>query len=681
MNNEKEIVNKNKRIALKKLIDEMNKEKLSVLRNFLDQSSIIYDKEINDYYKLVNNLKKKLNKHTKEIVLSKCDEIDKAFDELINGLSNGSTTAFNKFTQNIFNIAKPISVGLALNTAVKLAPTPVTKLVPMGIGVLYSGYKICKNQKYKRIISKETKLNLMLQNCEFKYNEKGTLIDTRFTKEEQDLIRAKLKEMGVNFVDLGYNSLRTAIYSLSTDQKIQLIMHLQGKQNLVEFNKELKKYNKSPFLAKKRSIPITTVFTTGALEQLGVLNIIQITGLSALNGFLASELTKRITNNNITLSALAGLLMTSSTMANPDSQIIQAETFLIGSIITGVFTGIVSAVKNIKNSVDNNKLTKVYLQIEQEKYGELDNEEKKLLADYINSPEISEKIGESIMIDILVKYIENNLKIKLEPRPKNVYQLKLVVNNLKPGQKRKIHSLMEEFKHFNKHPNNQFLHFLEKALKATGMTAILGLAGFSVVDIFTKGEFLNNIYDQLYFYDSPFGNYDVIETEINKSSITMGDIDYSSGKVREYHFRGNVEDFPELLNLDGGTYNQEELFWLYKNAHTYSSTSAPAFEWSGNVSAEQLCQNLNSMKLDDLRVIKSQFDIFNGAKSSDSLTKFGKHLETLIASREKDIMFSEIGSGVAIGVAGSSYVSDMHERKNKEKENNKMLGTVHSKRK
>ena len=147
----KQVINKNRRIALKKLVESMNDEKLVILQMFLDESSIDYDEDIVDYYKLVDKLKKTLGKETKKIVLNKCLEIDKAFENLISGLSNGSTTSFETFTKNLYNVVKPVSIGLALNTAVKLAPTPVTKLVPMSIGVLYSGYKLCKNHKYKMI--------------------------------------------------------------------------------------------------------------------------------------------------------------------------------------------------------------------------------------------------------------------------------------------------------------------------------------------------------------------------------------------------------------------------------------------------------------------------------------------------------------------------------------------------
>lgn len=353
----KQTIAKNKKIALKKLIDEMDDEKIVLLQMFLDDSSIQYDNNILEYRKLVDSLKKNLDKDTKKIVLDKCNEIDQSFQKLIDDLSNGSENAFDRFVKKTFNIVKPISVGLAINTIVQLAPTPVTKLIPMGIGILYGGYKLCKNHKYKKIISKEEKLNSKLQNHEFKYDKKGNLIDTRFTNEEQALIRSKLKEMGIVFKDFGYQSLRSIIYSLPYEKKIQLLMYLEGKTNRADFDKELKKYNSISNIEKRRFLPVTTVLTAEALQQMGLLGIIQTTGLVALNGILASKLTKDLTGSNV-LSSLSGLLSSGATLTGLNSPIIQTETVLLSLIVAEIIRIFVKTIKSIKNGITDRKISK-----------------------------------------------------------------------------------------------------------------------------------------------------------------------------------------------------------------------------------------------------------------------------------------------------------------------------------
>lgn len=521
----KQTLEKNRKNALKKLIDGMNAEKLSLLKVFLDNSSIKYDSGITDYYKLIDSLKKTLDKKTKKDVLDKCNEIDNSCQNLINNLSKGSENAFDEFMKKVFNIVKPISVGLAINTAVQLAPTPITKLIPMGIGVLYGGYKLCKNNQIKKVINKEEKLNLKIQSRELKYDEKNNLIDTRFSLEEQNLIRSKLKEMKVEFKDFGYQSLRSVVYGLPYEQKIQLVMYLEGRTNRAEFLKELKKYNSIPGIEKRRFVPVTTALTAKTLEQMGLLNIIQTTGLVALNGMLATKLTKNLTGSNI-LGTLSGLLTSGATLTNMNSPIIQAETVLISIIIAEIIRVFAKTVRSIKNGIHNKKISKKFLEIEKEKYKDYDNIEKNLVQEYMNSDEVSKYIGESIIVSLITNYVKNNLNVDIKTSPKNINQLSLIINGLKPAQKRKIHSLLEELKYFNKNPNNQIIHKIEKMLKTTGLVAMFGLAGLSVVDIFTKGEFLAGISEKLFFTDAPAPV--IIETQHTKTVTN----DPSAGLIR-----------------------------------------------------------------------------------------------------------------------------------------------------
>lgn len=653
----KEEIKKSKKIALKKLVREMNYEKLVILQSFLTEYSIKYDDNINDYYTLINYCKKNLDKNTLKVVLDKCNEIDKSFQELINALSNGSTNSFDNFFHNIINIAKPLSVGLALNTAVKLAPTPVIKLVPMSIGLIYSGYKLCKNHKYKKLINKETRLNLRLQNHEFKYDANGKLVDTRFNDAEQKLIRNKLKEMKVNFVDLGYNSLRSCIYSLTEEQKVQLLMCLEGKTNRKDFDNEIKKYNEVSFLEKKRSLPLTTVFSTGVLEQVGILNIIQTTGLVALNGMLAAKLTESITNKNVTLSALAGILSSSATAFNLDSPVIQVETVFIGVIIAETIRLVANSVRNFKNSIENNKLTKAYLQIELEKYCDMDNEEKKRVSDYINSSEISKHIGESVIIDILTRYIENNLRVPITSKPKNVHQLSLIINGLNTNQKRKIHNLMDEFKHFNKHTNNQFLRCLEKMLKTTGMMAIFGIAGLSIVDIFTKGEFLNNLNQQLFFKEAPSAT--TIEVEYVNEVVQNPGLGLTRPNENGEHiltttYKANVGN--EAFNTHCNYYYDP--IWLKEQ------TGMTIDEYMGHY------------RLEDYESYKNVADTLLSSPyfteaDKQQLNVFKEFLEMMIKKRKDAQVISEVGSVVAGVSAGAGIIGSGKGTKKKIK------GTVH----
>jgi len=661
MNNEqefKEIITNNKRIALKKLIQEMNDEKLVFLQMFLNDSNIDYDRRIYDYYKLVNSLKRTLDKDTKKIVLDKCNQIDRNFQELIDGLSNGSTNSFNKFIKNAFNIVKPISVGLAINTAVQLAPTPVTKLVPMGIGALYGGYKLCKNHKSRRVIEKDAKLNLKIQNREFKYDGKNNLVDTRFTSDEQSLIRAKLKEMNIDFKDFGYQSLRSVIYSLPYEKKIDLVMYLEGKTNRNDFLKELKKYNSISSVEKHRFVPVTTVLTAETLEQLGLMNIIQTTGLVALNGLLVQKLTSSLTDSK-TLGVLAGLMTSGATLTGLDSPIIQAETVLISIIIAEIIRVFAKTIRSIKNGINNKKITKKFLEIEKEKYSSNDNDEEQLLKDYMNNFEVKNYISENIIIELITNYIRNNLKVDIKDTPKNIYQLGLVINRLKPYQKRKIHKLMEEFKYFNKHPNNQFKHNLEKMLKVTGMTAILGLAGMSIADIFTKGELLKGITEKYFFVDAP--EPFVIEVEHTKQVTN----DPGIGLVRNNESGEHILETTYTANVGNEAFNTHCNYYHDPN-------------WLMEQTGMTLDEYMGRYTLEDYQNYKSVADIlvqspYFSEADINQINNFKQFLEIMIAKRERAQILSEVGIGVATASSLAGLVGRDKDTKDK------IPGTVHKK--
>lgn len=663
MNNEQkfsEIINNKKKIALKKLIEEMNAEKLVLLQMFLDENTIEYDDEIIDYHKLVAYLKRNLDNGTKKIVLNKCNEIDNSFQQLIDSLSNGSTNSFDIFVKKTFNIIKPISVGLAINTAVQLAPTPVTKLVPMGIGVLYGGYKLCKNHKYKKVVDKETKLNLKIQNREFKYDEKSNLVDTRFTEEEQQMIRNKLREMNINFTDLGYQSLRSVIYSLPYEKKIDLVMYLEGKTNRADFLKELKKYNSITSIEKHRFVPVTTVLTAETLEQLGLMNIIQTTGLVALNGLLVSRLTSSLTGNNRLLSSLAGLMTSGATLTGMDSPIIQAETVLISVIFAEIIRVVAKTIRSVKNGVNNKKIGKKFLEIEEKKYSTLDKEEKRLLEDYINSSEISNHIGESIMIELITNYIRNNLKVDLKDAPKNIHQLGLIINGLKPHHKKKIHQLMEEFKYFNKHNNNQFVHKVEKMFKATGMAAILGLAGMSVVDIFTNGEFLNGISEKLFFVDAP----DPVVVQVEHVATVTNDP--GLGLVRNNENGEHILETTYIANVGNEVFNTHCNYYHDPN-WLMEQTGMTIDEYMGHYTLEDY-QAYNSVA-----ETLMQSPYFSEA-DINQISHFKEYLEMMIAKRERAEILSDTGVAVSsvaalAGIIGRDKIDD-----------DKIRGTVHVKK-
>lgn len=517
--NFKKTAEKNRKKSIKQLVEKMNAEKLRVLQKYLEESNITFDASINDYYKLKKYLKDKLSKEVYATIDDKCKEIDSSFENLINDLSNKSTIGFDKFVDGIGKILKPVSIGLALNTAFRLAPTPVTKLAVGAVSAVYTGYNLIKNNKYKKIITREGKLNEMLQDLEFKYDDDGNLIDTRFSKVEQEIIRNKLKEMDVQFIDAGYQTLRSVLYGLDYDKKIKIVMALSGATDVKKFEKELNKYGKKSLFNSKAFLPVTTVASSALLQCLAAL----------VNGTVVDLAIDKIFNNSI-LGKVSGSLAALLTVVNKNNPLIQAETLFLGTVIATLTKTIGKIVSSIKKNSANKKLKAAYDKIENDKYKDEIIEEQKKLREMLMNSKATEHLGELAIIEIVTEYIRDNLGIEVAETPKNIYQLGELLKSLKPKDRSKVNKLMEEFDYFNDKPNNQIRRKLEKIAKATGMAAVFGLAGMSVVDIFTGGEFLNDVRDKLFFYDSSIGNYEiesalVLENEVRDASkgIYLGD--------------------------------------------------------------------------------------------------------------------------------------------------------------
>ena len=113
-------------------------------------------------------------------------------------LSQNSSTFSKKeneeLTKKIKDISSATSIALASRTALILAPTLGIKIAIAGAIAGVTGYKLIKEAKYKKVISREIECNRVIEKLELTFDKNGKIIDTRFSQSVQELIRDYFKE-------------------------------------------------------------------------------------------------------------------------------------------------------------------------------------------------------------------------------------------------------------------------------------------------------------------------------------------------------------------------------------------------------------------------------------------------------------------------------------------------------
>ena len=242
-------VRSRKKEALELAKGKLNNFKLDLLKDAMDSRNISYDKSITDYVKMQESLKSTLNSSDYSNILEICNELDKELDKVLTDLLNGSSNAFSKFINEKYEtlirpIGKSVVNGMAVSTVINLAPTVETKIAAMAIASGVSVYKLVKSDKFKSVASKNYELSKILNELETTKDNSGKIIDTRFNDSIQTDIKEFLSSKNIKYKDTGYLSLREVMYSLDTENKLQLVNIINNKiGNVINVEDRVSKYD------------------------------------------------------------------------------------------------------------------------------------------------------------------------------------------------------------------------------------------------------------------------------------------------------------------------------------------------------------------------------------------------------------------------------------------------------
>ncbi len=504
-------ISTNKKEVIKALEAKLQVEKCNLLKKSLTEMNILYDDSITDVSELLKSLKKTVSEREYILIEQAYEKVTKQLDTVCDELKNGSMSAFTKFVTTTKDIATPLvdssAVSMAFRTAILASPTIELKVISGAASLLYSGYRLVKNDKQKKLMDKEYEIDRMLLEIELTKDENGKILDTRFSEKNQEIIREYLKEHKVEFNDTGYLSLRQAMNKLDSKEKLELLNRMINMNGYdMNSNNRLEKYNDSFFESFKKNA--ITPIAAGAAAGVGVATTVNATVggdvvVSALSGTALGTWLLNKTKKG-PLSALVGTL--GGTLTELLSKIPFVGEYIdetynttvlglggvlgVGIGIAGAAaTTIIKAIKNAKERMKYNKELQEMAKVEEELYAKQDQEEIIKMRDYLlNNP-----TPEQTMIIEMVKEYMEELGINYRGNPKSILELKQSLNELDDKDKDKVFKLLEELDEENKKDPNKFKETLKKVGNTIRNIAVYGLASLSVVDIFTGGKFFNNL--------------------------------------------------------------------------------------------------------------------------------------------------------------------------------------------
>lgn len=504
--------------ARKKTQSELRKklqaEKVTLAREALKSEGIEITDEAFDIISLKHELKEKVPKTVYESLEAKVDGISENLDELLENLENGTANSIQKFfkkTEKFFKpIAKSATFGLASRAAVVLAPTVTSKLVVSGALTARAVYKLVKNKKAGKVISKESECNRILNELEITKDSSGAVLDTRFSNDVQDSIREFLKSQNVEFLDTGYLSLRQTIYSLDLEKKKTLCNIINNKLGRNINIEERLNSKKSSFFKdiKKTAISTTAGFTTGVGVATAVNSVnpailagpINGTALGvALNGLLKDGNASAIAGG--TLGIGSSFLVQLVPFAGEVAKNVEAAENLIASAAVGGLVGAgvgvasvlgtkaVKTIKNMHNQFSAMKEQKQLLEFDSFKYKDDNQAEIEKMQEITlksNTPE------EQILFNLVYEYMNEEMKVEFSETPTTLSQLAQCISSCDKKQKAKLHSFVGKLRECN-NDRSDFVNTMAKVGNAAKLVATVGLAGLSTLDIIKDGTLLPEI--------------------------------------------------------------------------------------------------------------------------------------------------------------------------------------------
>lgn len=544
----KEKIKQAKEKSKNKFQEELLKEKVKLIKETFDREKIYYDQNATTVSEIKKSLKSQNAELAVKLGLSYIENISNELDTTCEKLINGSTNAFTRLlTKNdgvLKSIGETATFSLAARTALSLA-SPVAGLAVTGALAARSMYKLSKSNKYKKIIDKEYECDKILQKLEITKDEKGNVIDTRFSPNIQENIKNFLQSKKIEFEEFGYQSLREKIYNLKYETKKELVNMLNASLGRgIEVEKRLEKRSNG-FIENLRykSKKIRNAAVGGAAIATAANSIDPAIVSGPLLGTAVGKITSKAINNKLISAATGGVTAIGTEVAqyipvvgnlieNVEAGVNIATLCAAGAgvgLAGSVATDAIGVIKNLGNRFSTMKNQKKIIEFDNQKYQQ-DNEK-----EYMKMQEVivnrKDSKSEEIIFNLIQQFIEEN-NIHFSKEPHNFVELKAQIQTLNKQDQKKMTSFLEDLEIYNKNDDKTLKASIEKVSKKISSTVTLGLAGLSVIDILKKGEFLPSM-----------------KEKIGSKTLTKEDIPkWSSKPIDEYPRATANEKYPNPLN-------------------------------------------------------------------------------------------------------------------------------------
>lgn len=509
---EKELVNKidfEREKVVKELKGRMDQTKFELLKKYLENEKIFIPDNLKTTKELMNFARKNLSKEEYKIVKKKKTLINNDVDNMINSLENGSTSAFSNKFKKIMNtiksvgltVAKPLALSAVLNV---VAPPPL-KIFTGAAMLAYSGYKLVKTRKKRKVANQQYGLSKMIREMEVTRNIDGKIVDTRFSLDMQEKIRKFLKERKIVFEDTGYVSLMNAIYSLDFDNKKAVCNFINNSLgNRFNIEDELKKYKNSLFdfstVSYMTGVGLTLSNTINSIPTLR--NILSSAIVGTGVGFATDSViwgaVAGVGKGGLSLAANVFNIDYLKEMLNSFDSAVNTTTITAGFATLGLVgslgVSLWNYIKGKKLRLDTLADNKTIIELDRKMYAkEIAEEEQKVRDEMMKNP----NIAHVMIVSIVFEYIKKK-GIQIPENVKDSEELMKFINQLPSKDRKDILKFYDDLRYYNKHNHSAFMKKVNKTLEVIANIATVGLAGASLYNIFVDHDFLQNVSDKIY---------------------------------------------------------------------------------------------------------------------------------------------------------------------------------------
>ncbi len=506
--------------------------KLEIIKKYLKENGFSFDYKISDLERLKSSLKSNLGEIEYKNASNIIESVSANFDELLVDLEHGTMGSFDKFIINVSKVTKPLSKAtihsLASRTAIILAPTLSSKLV---VGTIFSGraiYKLSKSKKQGAVVDEEYEANRILQELELVRDDSGQIVDTRFSKRIQKIIRDYLTDNEIKFADFGYLSLMEQIYKLSTEKKKELCHIINNNTgNKIDVNGRFAKVERNFFDSFKSGTKKVAAATAAGIGTAGVINSVDpaiiaasinsvaVTGFAdeyIISKVITDSSAKRMANFITSLAGTTAFALVENlpVVGEYVENIYAIENLVVGGVL-GFSTGLlgvtassaIGVVLRLHQKFNTQKDRKAILEYDSKRYGKENLDEMRRIRQLLESKQNT--LEEQVIIDLSYSLLKD-MRVKLDDKPKNMYELKKIALDLSSSKRKELSSFFGKLRNYNSNDHSDFVNTLIKTKDVFSTLVLLSLSGLSVYDLLKDGEFLPGVSAEL-FKDVPGNIY------------------------------------------------------------------------------------------------------------------------------------------------------------------------------